>query len=115
MSRVWVELANCPMPGARLFRSGELAAMVGKEGGRYHLSVSCRDRYPTYDEIADARYDLLPKSVRDMAMVLPHPDDYVNLGDVFHLWEVFDHGLPIERGVSMPRTREGEIAWRTSP
>jgi hypothetical protein len=97
--------------GSRLFIAGNLIAMLGYEHGRWHLSLSTKSkRYPTWDEIADARYDLVPREVADMAMVLPRPEDYVNIANVFHLWEVRDGGLPIERGVAMQRTYESGIA-----
>lgn len=56
----------------------------------WHLSVSHRRRYPTWDEIADARYLLIPDEVT-MAMLLPPPGDYVNVNEhAFHLWEIPD-------------------------
>ena len=50
----------------------------------YQMSVSFMDhrqrlsRYPRWDEIADARYTLIPEEV-DMCMRLPPPDQYVAL------------------------------------
>ncbi len=44
-----------------------------------------------------------------MALILPPPEDYVNLQgprQVFHLWESRDPGLPTERGEAMMRTLE---------
>src|SRR5262245_66359753 len=56
----------------------------------WHLSIAHRRRYPTWDEIADARYELVPDDVT-MAMLLPPPGEYVNLHEhCFHLWEIGD-------------------------
>jgi hypothetical protein len=95
-----------PSEGARWFRQGPVRVCVASEHGRWHMSVSCDgDRYPTWDEIADARYQLLPND-RDFGLILPPPADYVNIRNVFHLWELRDEGLPVERGVAMLRTHE---------
>lgn len=54
----------------------------------WHLSASCPDRYPTWDEIADARYQLIPNEVM-MVMVLPPREDYVNVHQTtLHLHEI---------------------------
>ena len=55
---------------------------------RWHLSISCRDRYPTWDEIKEARYRLIPNNVT-MAMLLPPKEQYVNIHpNCFHLHEI---------------------------
>lgn len=88
-----------------------LQVIIGHEQGRWHISISTEKGYPSWDEIADARYHFITDKI-DMAFILPPPGDYVNLGGdgvhrhVFHLWEIKDPGLPIERGEAMPRTRE---------
>jgi hypothetical protein len=52
---------------------------------RTHFSISCPDRDPTWEEIAAARYALLPK-LRDCVMVLPPEADYVNVHEhCFHV------------------------------
>lgn len=75
---------------------------VAGDGTRHlHLSISHRTntkpprpgRYPRWDEIADARYKLLPDDVH-FAMVLPPPDSYVAHHDTtFHLHETTDPHL----------------------
>jgi hypothetical protein len=71
---------------------------VGSTGERYrvggadviqtvktHLSISCPDRDPTWEEIAAARYALLPK-LKDCVMLLPPDRDYVNVHEhCFHV------------------------------
>lgn len=76
-----------------------LVVLVAKEqhmpGGRvgWHLSISHRTkdgpgRYPTWDEIVEARYRFMPGGI-NVAMMLPPREQYVNLHETcFHLWEV---------------------------
>jgi hypothetical protein len=83
----------------RNVHDGELRVIVADEpqAGGWHMSIShmrrakggdwVADRYPSWDEIADARYGLLPEDM-DMVMHLPPPDQYVALHDTtFHLHE----------------------------
>jgi hypothetical protein len=50
-----------------------------------HFSISCPHRDPTWEEVASARYALLPKG-RDCVMVLPPEWEYVNLHEYcFHV------------------------------
>lgn len=75
--------------GGRTYRSGALLAIVSQDGPdkRRHLSISHPERYPTYDEIKNARYDLVPDDVT-MAMLLPPRAEFVNLhNNCFHLYE----------------------------
>ena len=73
---------------------GTLTAVIGHEPAGWHLSISFADhrgryaRYPRWDEIADARYSLMPADLT-MALILPPPGDYVALHDTtFHLHEI---------------------------
>jgi hypothetical protein len=88
-SRLPVELrdsAKCYTMGhARIIVSND---QQGDGSFLWHLSISCVDRDPTWQEIATARYRLLPE-VAEMAMYLPPLDEYVNLHPfTFHLHEV---------------------------
>ncbi len=79
------ELRAC---GARCFKMNGCGIIVADEPEGWHLSISRKDRDPTWDEIATARYRLLPE-VDEMAMFLPRLDEYVNLHPfTFHLHEV---------------------------
>ena len=78
------------------WRIGECNVMVGVEPNtergivrqRWHLSISHSARYPLWDEIKEARYKLVPLNVT-MAMILPPPDEYVNVhSNCFHLHEI---------------------------
>jgi hypothetical protein len=69
-----------------------LTILVGREGDdkvtRLHLSISHPQRYPSWDEIKEARNALLPSS-KDFAMIFPREGDYVNIhAYCFHLWEI---------------------------
>jgi hypothetical protein len=77
---------------------GLLTCLVGDEPTGWHLSISFTDnrghqsRYPSWDEIADARYRLLPDDV-DFVMHLPPPSEYVAVHDTtFHLHEHPERG-----------------------
>lgn len=72
------------------FTNGELRALVSQERGKWHMSVSCADRYPVWEEIKSARYSLIPHEVT-MAQILPPPGQWVNLHpNCFHLYEIDD-------------------------
>lgn len=58
-----------------------------------HLSISCKNRYPTWREIKDARYHFMPRD-QDAYMILPKAKDYINVHpNCFHIW------MPIENTV----------------
>lgn len=76
------------------YQCGDIAAIV--DPTLDHMSVSTPGRYPTWDEIAHARYALLPAE-RTYGFMLPPEQEYVNEdngaengrgGNIFHLWEV---------------------------
>lgn len=85
-----------------LFEMGECRILLGHEPAgvndemRWHLSISCADRHPSWDEIKTARYRLLgPDTV--LAMILPPVTDYVNVPEqdhVFQLYEIEDAARP---------------------
>jgi len=79
-----------PVAGTKAYAFGECSVMVGKEGGKWHMSISHPRRNPKWHEIRDARYKLLPDNIT-MAMLLPPKDEYVNIHlHCFHLWEIED-------------------------
>lgn len=85
----WTEVES-PLVGARLFLWGYCRVFVEQHEGPYgwHLSISCQHRYPDWGEIKAARYDLLPADIT-MAMLLPPPDEYVNVHpNCFHLHQI---------------------------
>ena len=83
----WTEF-DCPVPNGRLFMRGPIKAIVSKDDGSWHISVSHPHRYPKWDEISKARYDLIPND-HFMVMILPPREEYVNIHEnCFHLWEI---------------------------
>jgi hypothetical protein len=86
--------AKSPKPHLSAWKLGECLIFVGKEpflkDGKsgWHLSISHESRYPTWDEIKEARYRLCPANI-NMAMFLPPKSEYVNIHEnCFHLWQV---------------------------
>ena len=70
---------------------GKLRVLVGEEPIGWHLSISYQPpgrsspRYPTWDEIADARDIFLPADL-EFVMFLPKAGEYVAVHDTtFHL------------------------------
>ena len=94
----WELRGTSEMPGTatpsrvyrRRVRDGVLNVIISREAfgpgdWRWHLSISHPTRNPRWEEIAMARYDLLPDEVT-MAMYLPPRDEYVNVHRYcFHL------------------------------
>lgn len=77
-------------PGTRCYSRGAVRVFVSRhpQTRRWHLSISCADRDPSWEEIRDARYSLAPKGVT-LVMVLPPPDQYINVHEhTFHLHQV---------------------------
>lgn len=75
-----------PVEGQRAYLLGECAVLQSIGFERLHLSISHHQRYPTWDEIAAARYHFLPPQT-DVVQVLPPDAEYVNVHDnVFHLY-----------------------------
>ena len=73
---------------AQVYTMGPCQIVITREPTEgWHLSISCADRYPTWDEIADARYALLPDD-RTFVMVFPPSSEYINVMPYcFHLYE----------------------------
>ncbi len=79
----------------REVHDGHLSVFAGQEDEGFHMSISHRTsdgyrrpgRYPTWDEIVEARYRFCPANLT-MAMLLPPKGEYVNVhATTFHLWE----------------------------
>lgn len=70
-------LAVPEVTDVRAFQIGYSRILISRDCGKWHLSISCRDRLPTWAEQVTARYRLLP-DVRYMAMYLPPLTEYVN-------------------------------------
>lgn len=71
-----------------LHQMGECRIMISIDGGKYHMSISCEDRLPTYEEIKKARYELLPDEIY-MAEIFPPKAEFVNVHPYCrHLWQI---------------------------
>jgi hypothetical protein len=70
-----------------------------EDGWRWHLSLSHRDRYVTWDELKAARYGLIPDGAW-MVQVLPPAARYHSLPGslAFHLWEIPEAYAPVMFG-----------------
>jgi hypothetical protein len=77
-------------PETKLYKMGTCKIMCSPprtESHGWHLSISHEDRYPSWDEIAKARYSLLPHD-SVFVMVLPQPNQYTNIHNYcFQLYE----------------------------
>jgi hypothetical protein len=96
----WKRLGPVPtVPGwqahafVRNVSDGQLRSLVAEEPQGWHLSISFINhrgdpsRYPTWDEISHARYELLPDGI-DVVMHLPPAGEYVAVHETtFHLHE----------------------------
>lgn len=83
--------------GGDWFAWGEVAVCVTREGGEWHLSISHPRRYPTWTEIRQAWYDLVPGAGVDFegAIILPRNCEYVNLHpNCFHVYQLRDAETP---------------------
>lgn len=94
------------MPNARIFEryvhDGRLDVILSIDDGDWHMSISHKfpdgrpGRYPSWDEIFQARYLFCPAD-KNMVMMLPPQEEYVNIHETtFHLWEL--HGTPLNIG-----------------
>jgi hypothetical protein len=94
----WIEIplppamsyVNDGMSGKHAYHRGACKVLVSRDGPErfWHISISCKSRYPSWDEIKKARYDLVPNEVT-MAMFLPPKEEYINIHEnCFHLHEI---------------------------
>lgn len=68
--------------------NGFLQVFVTEDNGLLHMSIAHPHRYPTWDEIRDIRYQLLPDE-KTFGILLPPRAQYVNIHpDCFHLHEI---------------------------
>lgn len=75
-----------PTPGA--FELLGLRIIISIDAGLWHLSASCADRMPTYNELKYLRYQMLPDNIY-MAEIFPPKNEFVNINpNVRHLWQI---------------------------
>lgn len=87
--------ANCMAVGTeyhgiRQFRMGACTILLTRQFGRWHLSISRRDRDPAWAEVTHAWYALVPGAEGlSGALVLPPLHEYINTHKhCFHVHEV---------------------------
>ena len=70
--------------------------VCAKEEGLWHISISAPTRYPTWDEIYTAWYDLVPDASNiNGAIILPRKAEYVNMHpNCFHVYQLRDVEIP---------------------
>ena len=81
------------IPGAKQFAMGECTIFlarekIGDDRPVMHLAISCKSRYPTWDEVLRARFMLLQDGM-DVAIFLPKTRSAMKQTEnCFHLWQV---------------------------
>jgi hypothetical protein len=71
MKWINVKEISSPIPTSKAYEFGECFVIVGDEPGiGWHMSISHKNRYPSWEEIKEARYRFIPDEVT-MAMLLP--------------------------------------------
>lgn len=80
----------------RTYELGECSVIVTREFEHYHLSIAHSRRYPTWDEIAEAWYRVVPGAAgRTGVLVLPPLHEYINFHpNCFQVHEVDGAGAP---------------------
>lgn len=69
----------------RAWTMGACRIVRGEYREGLRLTISCTNRYPTWDEVRVARYRTLPLD-RTFALALPPPEDYIDpAGQTFTL------------------------------
>jgi len=106
------EIAKGLPPGTRAFKLGECGVFVSRDQievvypPRWHLSISHESRYPTWEEIGQARDRLLPD---DTFMCIPFPprEHWLSIHpNCFHLWEFRDDSLQAQMVMEGETARE---------
>lgn len=84
-------------PAPIMWQKGPVRALVGREvwrdgSTRWHISASCEDRVPNWEELVAAAHDLRPGV--PFCMGVPPRSWWLNVHPhVLHLWETRDAGL----------------------
>ncbi len=85
-------LSNFLQPGTKCYIKGSISIVISPPHHQmgWHMSISIEDRDPTWAEIRDAWYFLIPLAEkRNAAMFFPPKDEYVNMHPYcFHVHEV---------------------------
>lgn len=95
-----------PTTGAHIYLDGPVKVLVSgakeREAIGWHISISCRDRNPTWEEQKKARYEFVPDEVY-MVQILPPKSEYVNRHPFcFHWHEAGPKFFDIKTGRPLP-------------
>lgn len=93
----WISFRHPTGVPGKWYAWGDTRACVSNDQGLWHLSISCPHRYPTWDEIFTAWYDLVPGAGKDFngAILLPRHSEYVNIQpNCFHVHQLHDAEVP---------------------
>lgn len=75
-------------PDTRAYVIGRCRVLVSRQRAGWHMSISREDRLPSWEEIRDARYALIPDEAT-MALLLPPMGEYVNVHEFcMQLYEI---------------------------
>lgn len=94
---MWQAQASADSPPPIMWQKGHVRALVGREvwrdgTTRWHISASCEDRVPNWEELVMAAHDLRPGV--PFCMGVPPRLWWMNVHpNVLHLWETRDDGL----------------------
>lgn len=77
-------LAGNMQQGTRTYKMGRVQIFLSPPDERFemgwHMSISHPERYPTWDEVASAWYQLVPDAENRVgAMILPKKKDYISI------------------------------------
>jgi hypothetical protein len=79
-------------PGSKSYTHGECIILLSPPYQNYgwHMTISCKDRNPTWEEIKEAWYSLIPNAENTTgAMFFPPLEEYINLHQhCFHIHQV---------------------------
>jgi hypothetical protein len=65
-------------PGSKAYRMGGCHIICSQQKAGWHLTISRLDKLPSWEEVRDVRYQLIPDEAT-MAMLLPPRTEYVNV------------------------------------
>lgn len=75
-------------PDSRAFVMSGCRILVSQQRVGWHLSISREDRLPSWEDVRDARYALIPDEAV-IVMLLPPRDEYVNVHEyTLQLYEI---------------------------
>ena len=88
MSKIQYKLKEENAIGRYFETSKGVIALVSIDDGKFHVSISHKGRLPTYKEIKEARYQLIPND-KLMVQIFPPKEEFVNIHEnCLHLWEI---------------------------